>query len=317
MNYWRLRFLKRGGRGGSSGSRAARAAGTPTSGPRAPISTSSAPTAAPGSVSAAAPVSAAPVTPAAATAAPTAPTPVPPATPAGPATNTAVTSDAVKNFSKLSDTAMAAAINKAVGVGMPNQLNDKPDATQQLVFSQGFNEKPMVLDQKAFNKFMKDNKLTASDLLSRDVNPVSYKNASNTQVKMTAQDVIDMMMYSRVNYIGGKVGGQALGAGTYFDHTRGGSTGYGGSGSKTAVAVLNPKTAKIITWSQLRSDIPSWKRSHPKSASAIDNLVRKTGGRSSESIYALAMGYNVIARNTGAKGGYVNVIDRSALVYRV
>lgn len=309
MNYWRLRFLKRGGRGGSSGSRTARAAGTPTTGPRTSTVTSGAPTAPTAAATAAT------VTPPTAAA----PTPVPPAAPAGPATNTAVTSDAVKNFSKLSDTAMASAINKAVGVGMPNQLSDRPDATQNLVFSSGMNEKPMVLDQKSFNKFMKDNKLTTSDLLSRDVNPVSYRNASNTQVKLTAQDVIDMMMYSRVNYIGGKVGGQALGAGTYFDHTNGRNTGYGsGTSYKTAVAVLNPKTAKIITHSQLRNDIPRWRSSHPKAAAAIDNLVKKTGGsRSSESIYALAMGYNVIARNPGAKGGYVNVIDRSALVYRV
>lgn len=249
-------------------------------------------------------------------AAPAQPTPVPPAAPAAPATNTSTTSNAVSNFAAMSDTAMAAEIKKAVGVGMPNQLNDKPDATQQLVFSAGFNEKPMVLDQKGFDSYMKANGLTTSDLLSRDVNPVTYKNASNTQVKMTAQDVIDMMMYSRVNYIGGKVGGQALGAGTYFDHTRGRSTGYGSGNYKTAVAVLNPKTAKIITHSSLMSSIPSWKRSHPKSAKAIDDLVKKTGGRSSESLYALAMGYNVIARNPGASSGYVNVIDRSALVYR-
>lgn len=248
-------------------------------------------------------------------AAPAQPTPVPPAAPTAPATNTSTTSNAVSNFAAMSDTAMAAEINKAVGVGMPNQLNDRPDATQQLVFSAGFNEKPMVLDQKGFDQYMKANGLTTSDLLSRDVNPVSYKNASNTQVKMTAQDVIDMMMYSRVNYIGGKVGGQALGAGTYFDHTRGGSTGYGSGNYKTAVAVLNPKTAKIITYSRLSSRIASWRSSHPKSAKAIDSLVSKSGG-TRESLYALAMGYNVIARYPNASSGYVNVIDRSALVYR-
>lgn len=306
MNYWRLRLMKLGGRGGSSTGARRRASG----GTRIPGAVSAAQAnAAAQQAQAAATVNAAPTQP-------TQPTPVPPAAPVGPATNTSVTSKAVSNFSSMSDTAMAAEIKKAVGVGMPNQLSDKPDATQQLVFSAGFNEKPMVLDQAGFNKFMKDNKLTTADLLSRDVNPVSYKNASNTQIKMTAQDVIDMMMYSRVNYIGGKIGGQALGAGTYFDHTRGQNTGYGGAGHKTAVAVLNPKTAKIITYSSLRSSIPSWRSSHPKSAKAIDELVRKTGGRNSDSIYALAMGYNVIARNAGAKGGYVNVIDRSALVYR-
>ena len=283
--FWRLRLLKRGGRGGSSGSRTARAVGTPT-----------------------------------ATAAPTAPAqpaPVPPAAPVAPATNTMVTSDAVANFAALNDSQMAAAINQAVGVGMPNQLSDRPDPTQQLVFSAGINEKPMVLDQKAFDQFMKANGLTQGDLLSRDVDPVSYRNASNTNIKMTAQDVIDMMMYSRVNYIGGKVGGQAYGAGTYFDHKKGRSTGYGGSNSKTAVAVLNPKTTKAINYSTLKGKISTFRRTHPQTARAIDNLVRKTGGRSSESIYALAMGYNVITANApGSQTGYVNVIDRSALVYR-
>lgn len=303
MNYWRLRLMKLGGRGGSSTGATTRRAQA-----RQQMAQS---VAAQVQANAAAQQAQAGATPAQ----PANVTPTPPA-PAAPATNTKVTSNAVSNFAAMSDTAMAAEINKAVGVGMPNQLADRPDATQQLVFSAGFNEKPMVLDQKGFNQFMKSNGMTTSDLLSRDVDPVSYKNASNTQVKMTAQDVIDMMMYSRVNYIGGKVGGQALGAGTYFDHTGGKGTGYGGSGHKTAVAVLNPKTAKIITYSQLKSDIPSWKRSHPKSAKAIDNLVKKAGGRSSESLYALAMGYNVIARNPGARGGYVNVIDRSALVYR-
>lgn len=307
MNYWRLRLMKLGGRGGSSTGARRRAQAGQTVVQQAAAAARQRLAQA---QAAAAPAQAVPTAPTAA------PTPVPPATPAAPATNTTVTSNAVTNFSKLSDSAMATEINKAVGVGMPNQLSDKPDATQQLVFSSGFNEKPMVLDQKGFDKFMKDNKLNKSDLLSRDVNPVSYKNASNTQIKMTAQDVIDMMMYSRVNYIGGKIGGQALGAGTYFDHTGGNSTGYGGTGHKTAVAVLNPKTAKIITYSQLKSDIPAWKKQHPKSAKAIENLVKKTGGRSSESIYALAMGYNVIARNPGANSGYVNVIDRSALVYR-
>lgn len=311
MNYLRLRLTRFGGRGGTStGTRARRRLNAAPSG----ASTTAANAAPTGTVSAAIPVNPVPVS-AAATAAPTATTPVPPAAPTAPATNTTVTSDAVTNFSKLSDSAMATAINKAVGVGMPNQINDKPDPTQQLVFAAGFNEKPMVLDTKAFNTFMKNNGLTTSDLLSRDVNPVTYKNASNTQIKMTAQDVVDMMMYSRVNYIGGKIGGQAYGAGTYFDHTNGRSTGYGRSGSVTAVAVLNPKTTKSISYNTLKNKIPTWRNAHPKSAAAIDNLVKKTSGRSKESLYALAMGYNVIT--DGTKSGYVNVIDRSALVYRV
>ena len=308
MNYWRLRLIKRGGRGGASGSKTARAAGTASSGTRTATFTS-APAAAP-TVAPAAPTATVNPTP-------TPAAPVPPAAPIGPATNTTVTSDAVKRIASLSDTALAQEIANARTTSMPNQLADKPDVTQQFVYAAGVNEKPMVLDQKGFDKFLKDNHISKSDILARDINPVSYKNASNTQIKMTAQDVADMMMYSRVNYIGGKVGGQAVGAGTYFARTGGKSSGYKNSNGITVNAVLNPKTAKSIDLTTLRNKIPSWRKSHPKAAAEIDRLKRTVGSNamfstdSATSIYALAMGYNVITRGT-----YVNVIDRSALVYR-
>ena len=118
-----------------------------------------------------------------------------------------------------------------------------------------------------------------------------------------------MMTQSRLNYIGGKHGGQAYGAGTYFDQTGGRNTGYG---QTTVTAVLNPKTARIVSSSDLAKKAAAFDRSHPKFAKA-------TGGYSTAfynnnmSIYALAMGYNVIKDATGS---YHNVIDRKALVYR-
>lgn len=308
MNYLRLRLTRFGGRGGTStGARARRAQARQQMAQRvaAQVQANAA------AQQAQAQAAAVPVQPAA-------PTPVPPAAPTAPATNTTVTSDAVKRISSMSDSALANVVQSARGVSMPNQLADRPDVTQQFVYAAGVNEKPMVLNQSDFNKFLKDNHISNSEILARDVNPVSYKNASNTQVKLTAQDVADMMMYSRVNYIGGKVGGQAVGAGTYFARTGGRSSGYKNSNGITVNAVLNPKTAKAIDLTTLNSKIPSWRRSHPKAAAEIDRLKRSVGNNAmfstdaATSIYALAMGYNVITR-----GSYVNVIDRSALVYRV
>lgn len=184
---------------------------------------------------------------------------------------------------------------------------------ERQMFEAGLNEKPQVLDNAQFSQFMKDNNLSTSDLISRDINPITYKNNSGTNVKMTADDVADMMMYSRYNYIGGKVNGQALGAGTYFDHVNGGSTGYGGRNSKTVVGVLNPATARPISSRNLASQAQQFAQTHPQFAKAVGAYNTSfSGGKNNMSIYALAMGYNVIMDS----GGYTNVIDRSAIVYR-
>ena len=121
----------------------------------------------------------------------------------------------------------------------------------------------------------------------------------------------DMMKYSRLNYIGGKVNGQAYGAGTYFDRNGGVNTGYG---STTVVAVLNPKTAKTIDVTTLRSRARAFAASHPKFARAAGAFNTRFNNNNM-SIYALAMGYNVIT-DSKTNPSYHNVIDRSALVYR-
>lgn len=222
------------------------------------------------------------------------------------------TSTGMDALRQMDDSQLAALARQARTQQLPNQLNDVADATQRFVYTAGLNEKPTVLDDTAFAQYMSDNGMTSADMLSRSVSSITYQNAAGTSVKMSGQDVSDMLKYSRYNYIGGKVGGQAYGAGTYFDHTNGRSTGYG---SHTLVAVLNPATARVISDTQLARQASAFAQSHPQFARAVGSYnTSYSGGRNNMSIYALAMGYNVIS--DGSRNGYMNVIDRAALVYR-
>lgn len=223
--------------------------------------------------------------------------------------NTPVQANAMTAISKMNDDQLANLVAQAKTVDLPNQLNDYSDITQKFVFASGLNEKPAVLSDSEFKQYMKDNHMTNADLLSRSVDAVSYTNASGTNVKLSAKDIADMSMYSRLNYIGGKKGGQRLGAGAYFDHTNGRSTGYGGY---TMNAVLNPKTAKSIDYQVLSRRAQAFDVSHPKFRRQTGGYNASfSGGKNNMAIYALAMGYNVIT----APNGYTNVIDRAALVY--
>ena len=221
------------------------------------------------------------------------------------AQNTPVSSNALANFSSLSDAQMAAVINQAKQATLPNFLSDRHDITQQVVYALGLNDKPLVLDDTAFNKFLSDNNISRSDILARSQNSANYTNAGNANVKFTAQQLFDIHKYSRLNYIGGKQGGQAYGAGTYLDRTGGNSrTGYG---SVSNDAVLNPKYARVIDASTLRSRAATFAQSHPQFVRAVGQY----GYGGNQSVYALAMGYNVIRG-----GSYHNVIDRRALVWK-
>ena len=224
--------------------------------------------------------------------------------------NTPVQPGALTALSQMTDDDLAQLVNDSKNVIMPNHLSDVDDPTQKFVYQAGLNELPQVLDTADFNQFLSDNGISQSQLLARSVNPITFT-AMATTFNYTAQQVADMMMYSRYNYIGGKVGGQKIGAGTYFDQNGGHSTGYG---QHTVVAALNPATARIISSSQLRSAAQAFARTHPKFARAVGGYVdsgRQWTGNNM-SIWALAMGYNVITDGYG----YHNVIDRSALVYR-
>lgn len=226
-------------------------------------------------------------------------------------TNTPVQPNALTALSSMSDAQLAQLFTSSQQVSMPNHLSDVDDITQKFVYAAGLNEKPQVLDAAEFSKFMSDNNIPQSQIISRSINGGTLQSSAGRITQLSAQQVADMAMYSKLNYVGGKHGGQAYGAGTYFDMNGGGNTGYGG---KTLTAVLNPKTARVISLSDLRSKAAAFDRANPA-------FRRATGGFSmgfhnnNMSVYALAMGYNVI-RSGSAGSGYHNVIDRSALVYK-
>ena len=224
--------------------------------------------------------------------------------------NTPVVPGALDALTKMSDSEMASLINSAIGVRLPNMLSDAPDATQQFVFMAGLNEKPLLLDSKQFAQYMKDNNIPQSQVMSRTVSGASYQNKSNAQIKLDENQINDMIKNSRLSYIGGKQGGQAYGAGSYFAMNGGGSTGYGSYGKSKATmeAVLNPKTTRLISHSSISSKWNStFAPTHPQTVAAFKNLTRKYGQRGSESVMALLMGYNVIH---DGMHDYHAVIDR-------
>lgn len=225
--------------------------------------------------------------------------------------NTPVLPSALTTLSGMSDDELAQLVRDSKKADMPNMLSDVDDQTQRFVYQAGLNEKPTVLEDSDFAQFLTDNNIPSRDILARSINPIQYTNASGTRISMSAQRLSDMMKYSRLNYIGGKVNGQAYGAGTYFDRNGGVNTGYG---STTVVAVLNPKTAKTIDVTTLQSRARAFAASHPKFARAAGAFNTRFNNNNM-SIYALAMGYNVIT-DSKTNPSYHNVIDRSALVYR-
>lgn len=221
--------------------------------------------------------------------------------------NTPVVNGALTALSQMSDDQLATLMANSKTVDMPNHLNDAVDATQKFAYTAGVNEMPTVLDDAAFDQFLKDNNIPRSNILARSVSGTSY-NAGGIKFSLSATDITDMMKYSALNYVGGKHGGQVYGAGTYFDMNGGRNTGY--ASGATALAVLNPQTARCIDKGSLQSMAASFAASHPKFAKQVGRISNST-----LSIYALAMGYNVIT-DSKTNPSYHNVIDRKAIVYR-
>lgn len=220
--------------------------------------------------------------------------------------NTPVNPGGVTSLSRMSDDQLAALVTQSKAVDMPNHLSDVDDKTQRFVYMAGLNEKPLVVDDAGFANFMQQNGIPQSQVMGRTVTSKPYV-VNGTKIYLTPDQINAMTKDSEFNYIGGKWGGMVHGAGTYFDMNGGKPTGYGGSGKgSTMIAVLNPAKAKVINHGQLDSAARRFAQSHPKFASAVGGYSNRT-----MSIYALAMGYNVIRA-----GSYNNVIDRSALVIR-
>ncbi len=228
--------------------------------------------------------------------------------------NTPLQPGGVTSLTQMTDDDLADLVNASKSVIMPNHLADADDPTQKFVYQAGMNSLPQVLDAASFQQFMQDNNIQQRQILARSVDSIQFS-AMGVNFSYTAQNVVDMMMYSKFNYIGGKHGGQAYGAGTYFAQTGGANTGYGGL---TVNAVLDPSKARVISDTQLAQKAKAFAQTHPKFAKAVGGYV-SSGSKfrgNNMSIWALAMGYNVIYDGTNDSSTYYNVIDRSALVYR-
>ena len=234
-----------------------------------------------------------------------APQPQPQFTPSNDLQSTTQAATTLSQIASMNDDQLAQAVIDSKTVDMPNFLNDRPDQTQKFVYQVGLNGAPTVLDQQQFDKFLQDNNIPRAQVMARSVR-------DNGPYK--AQLQVDSFKYSELTYIGGKLGGQASGAGIYFDMNGGHSTGYGGYGSQgtaTMLAVYNPKTAKVIDFDVLRRKAASFAKSHPKFARAVGGFTAGQNGNAS--IYALAMGYNAISGGP-VSSTYQNVIDRSAVI---
>lgn len=217
--------------------------------------------------------------------------------------NTPVTPNGINVLSQMTDDQLATLMKQSRTVDMPNHLSDVSDKTQKFVYSAGLNEKPVVMDQQAFDQFRRQNGIKSSEVMARTMGGADYI-VNGTRIQLSADQVSMLIKDGDLNYIGGKHGGKVHGAGTYFDMNGGHSTGYGYGRTVTSLAVLNPQKAHVVDGYTLHSKALTFAQSHPKFASAVGSYSTDT-----MSIYALAMGYNVIRA-----GSYHNVIDRSALV---
>ena len=217
-------------------------------------------------------------------------------------------------FDNMTDSELANALKISQGkVDMPNHIGDISNATQNFTYANKLNAKPTVLSDSDFDNFLKQNGIPDSQILIREVNGATF-NSGSIRYNLTANDITDMFKTSDINYIGGKRGGQAYGAGTYFGmEGRNGSTGY--ASGATMMAVLNPKTAKVISYSDVNRKWNTFVQNKPNLSKQAVSL-----GSGNHSIKALMMGYNVITSDSNgsshARGEYYNIIDRSAVVVR-
>ena len=217
-------------------------------------------------------------------------------------------------LSKMNDSQVLNVLKTAEKADLPNHLKDRYDPTQQLIYTIGLNAPPTIMDKQAFDAFRHANGIPSSQIMAREVGAGKYKTTAGTTRNLTSQQIAQMWTSDPYNYIGGKLGGQALGAGAYFDMNGGKGTGYASGGTKTA-AILNPQTAKVVTTRTLMQQAQKWAQSHPRANAQLQRMARKSQasfGNSQYSLYAAVLGYNVITSG----GSYYNVIDRSAVIVR-
>ena len=220
---------------------------------------------------------------------------------------------------QMSDDELQLAVVESRKVDFPNYLNDVADATQNFVYYIGLNSKPLLLDRKRFNEFMRDNNIPKNQIMSRVI---------RDDERHTAREYVEMLKYSEYNYIGGKYGGQGMGAGTYFEMNGGGPPHVLRVGFRPGTiinAVYNPATAKVIDATTLRMVARRLEMLRPCFCRTVGpyNDGGLSGKGNNMSLYELALGCNAIAQyydendvfaENAARRGEQCVIDRGALV---
>ena len=212
----------------------------------------------------------------------------------------------LKQLASMDDQGVLSLLKAARNADMPNHLKDAKSYTQQFVYTIGLNGQPNVVDSAGFNKFLSDNNIPRGQIMARMTGGGTYRTTAGTSRRLSPDQIVQMWATDPFNYIGGKHGGQAYGAGAYFDMNGGRNTGYGGGNASKIKAALDPSKARVITDHQLSTKYSKWAKTHQQSAQVINRM-----GRGDQlSMMALVTGYNVIK---SSYSGYHNVIDREAV----
>ena len=177
---------------------------------------------------------------------------------------------------------------------------------QKMVYALGMNDTPEIVSQKEFDD-MTVNAPFGSAM------PVIYRTVNDTSVggvKLTADDICDMITDGDTTYMGNGVHGDGL----YFSNDLSGSKAYGDSTARTVGAVLNSK-AKTISEANLKKLYDNFIKTHPQTRKAL-GFAKQRGShwKNSLSQFALTQGYNVITyKQTFSGETYFTVLDRSVL----
>lgn len=171
---------------------------------------------------------------------------------------------------------------------------------QKMAYALNMNEKPTVLPDSVFQKQAKGATVIYN----------AQNDAHANGITLTADDIHDFIRYGDETLVQNGVYGNGL----YFSNSRRGSASYG---SRQARAILNPATAKTISYNQLKTEYDNWINSRPMTRKALGAMkARNKGyGTNTYSQFAMLKGYNVITSYQGGGETYYTVLDRRALIY--
>lgn len=204
----------------------------------------------------------------------------------------------------MSDARLASFIQQSNSAQLPPGYRDDP--TQRLILAAQWNEQPQIVSS------------AQAEALARKRGAVALYRTVNDDHRYSgksSQQIADEFRTGAQFQASGH-GGQAYGGGAYFSNSHRGSQGYGYGSASTIGAVLNDK-ARVIDASALDGSTGiSWIQSHPTAARALGVSVRSgrvQGASTSKTAMAMAMGYNAVSNNVGAREKYYTIFDRSIL----